>query len=202
MPNPRDTGGNVKVDFVWGPFPIQPDDDRGAHPLDMALDSHSIVDVGWSGYPQFLANDTDDIVDVVVPSFLGRDAAFVAATLTASGLIAGTATVSTTGALLANDLTVKSQDPVGGTVVNTGAAVNVVYYNYIAAVPNVVGMTEVAAEAALVAVGLTKGAVTTTATGANAGNTGKVKTQTPAAAATVDISEGSTDVDLLLYLSA
>ena len=85
-------------------------------------------------------------------------------------------------------------------MVNAGAAVNVVYYNYIAVVPNVVGMTEAAAEAALIAVGLIKGAVTTSGVGANAGNNGQVKTQTPAAAASVDISEGSTDVDLVLFL--
>ena len=199
MANARDTGGNVAVDFVWGNMPLQPDDDRGADVLDPTLDNHNIADVGWSGYPAFLANDDNDVPNVVIPSFLGKTAAEATAMLGTYGLVAGTDTVSTTGAVLANDLTVKSQTPVGGTVVDEGEAVDLVFYNYIAAVPNVVGMTEAAATAALVAVGLTKGAVTTTATGANVGNDGTVKTQTPAAAATVDISEGSTDVDLLLY---
>lgn len=63
-------------------------------------------------------------------------------------------------------------------------------------VPNVVGMLEAAAEAALVAADLVKGAVTTTATGANGGNDLQVKTQTPAAGTVVN--EGAS-VALLKY---
>lgn len=63
-------------------------------------------------------------------------------------------------------------------------------------VPNVVGMLEAAAEAALVAADLVKGAVTTTATGANVGNDLQVKTQTPAAGTVVN--EGAS-VALLKY---
>ena len=57
-----------------------------------------------------------------------------------------------------------------------------------AIVPNVVGMTEAAATTALTTVGLVKGAVTTAnnAAGATSGNTGKIKTQTPAAGTTVN----------------
>lgn len=57
------------------------------------------------------------------------------------------------------------------------------------AVPNVVGLTESAANTALVAAGLVKGAVTTAnnAAGATSGNDGKVKTQTPAAATVVNV---------------
>lgn len=56
------------------------------------------------------------------------------------------------------------------------------------AVPNVVGQTESAANTALVAAGLVKGAVTTAdnAAGATSGNDGKVKTQTPAAGTVVN----------------
>lgn len=57
-----------------------------------------------------------------------------------------------------------------------------------ATVPNVVGLTESAANTALVAAGLVKGAVTTAnnAAGATALNDGLVKTQTPAAATVVN----------------
>ena len=55
------------------------------------------------------------------------------------------------------------------------------------AVPNVVGMLEAAATSALTTAGLVKGAVTTTGVGATTSNDGKVKTQTPAAATTVNV---------------
>jgi len=57
-----------------------------------------------------------------------------------------------------------------------------------ATVPNVVGLSESAANTALVAAGLVKGAVTTAnnAAGATALNDGLVKTQTPAAATVVN----------------
>lgn len=64
MTNPRDTGRydattdtwvdtNVRIDFAWGNFPIQPNDDRGAATLDPALDNHEIVTEGLNGYPSF-----------------------------------------------------------------------------------------------------------------------------------------------------
>ena len=65
-------------------------------------------------------------------------------------------------------------------------------------VPNVVGMLEAAAESALTAAGLVKGAVTTTAVGADVDNTLKVKTQTPAAATVVNTGAS---VALLKYLN-
>jgi hypothetical protein len=73
-----DTSGNQKVDFVWGNFPMQPNDDRtdggttvvvaadadqnydwsgySVYPsgrLDAALDNHAIVEAGWAGYPGY-----------------------------------------------------------------------------------------------------------------------------------------------------
>lgn len=57
-----------------------------------------------------------------------------------------------------------------------------------ATVPNVVGLSESAANTALVAAGLIKGAVTTAdnAAGATSGNDGQVKTQTPASGTVVN----------------
>lgn len=72
-----DTGGNVKVDYVWGNFPMQPNDVRteeaagnfggstgdyawsattkvaGAR-LDAALDNHANAEAGWAGYPGYV----------------------------------------------------------------------------------------------------------------------------------------------------
>ena len=83
-----DTGGNVKVDYVWGNFPMQPNDIRtetaasniggstgdygwaattavtGAR-LDAALDSHAIAEAGWSGYPDFTAGTGNYIITAV-----------------------------------------------------------------------------------------------------------------------------------------
>jgi len=72
-----DTSGQQAVDFVWGPFPMQPNDDRAAAVtpaniggstgdyawsattrvaagrLDAALDNHANAEAGWAGYPAF-----------------------------------------------------------------------------------------------------------------------------------------------------
>ena len=72
-----DSSGQQAVDFVWGNFPMQPNDDRAAavtpaniggstgdyswaattrvaaDRLDAALDNHANAEAGWSGYPAF-----------------------------------------------------------------------------------------------------------------------------------------------------
>lgn len=72
-----DTSGNQKVDFVWGNFPMQPNDDRAgtvtntggstgdygwaqttkvaSDRLNAALDNHANAEAGWAGYPNFVA---------------------------------------------------------------------------------------------------------------------------------------------------
>ena len=40
-----DDSGNVRVDFVWGNVPMQPNDDR----QDMQTHSAGSENVGWSG---------------------------------------------------------------------------------------------------------------------------------------------------------
>ena len=72
-----DSSGQQAVDFVWGNFPMQPNDDRAATVtntggstgdygwaqttlvasarLDAALDNHANAEAGWSGYPTFTA---------------------------------------------------------------------------------------------------------------------------------------------------
>jgi hypothetical protein len=78
--NNLDSAGNVAVDFVWGNFPIQPNDLRTAGTptatvtvngaqnygwtttstvnsalLNYAYDSHAIAEANWSGHPSFTA---------------------------------------------------------------------------------------------------------------------------------------------------
>ena len=74
--------GNVVVDFVWGNFPMQPNDVRaenGGGLLDYTLDSHNIVEDGWNGYPLYTPNSagsqTSGTDYITVPNVLGAVAA-------------------------------------------------------------------------------------------------------------------------------
>lgn len=74
----RDSGGNVQVDFVWGNFPLQPDDDRGENTLDPTLDNHVIATTGWANFPGFIPNyagDGDTGFEVVIPDVLRKTVA-------------------------------------------------------------------------------------------------------------------------------
>jgi len=79
-----DSSGQQAVDFVWGNFPMQPNDDRAATisntggstgdygwaqttlvasaRLNAALDNHVNVESGWSGYPNFLSAEGNYLV--------------------------------------------------------------------------------------------------------------------------------------------
>lgn len=85
----RDSGGNVQVDFVWGNFPLQPDDDRGENTLDPTLDNHSIATTGWANFPGFIANyegDGDTGFEVVIPDVLRKTVAEATSLLEAVNL--------------------------------------------------------------------------------------------------------------------
>jgi hypothetical protein len=92
-----DTAGNVQVDFVWGNFPGQPNDQRtantdtatvgvggdpvtnGSKRLVPRLDNHDRILGGWNGYPGYLPNDKGEFTGsaynytpyIVVPNVLG-----------------------------------------------------------------------------------------------------------------------------------
>ena len=94
-----DTSGQQAVDFVWGPFPMQPNNDRAAaitpanigggagdyswsattrvasDRLDPALSNHAVAEAAYAGYPGFTGNDDGAYVSgvayIVVPSVLG-----------------------------------------------------------------------------------------------------------------------------------
>jgi hypothetical protein len=89
--NLLDDAGNVAIDFVWGNFPMQPNDvrpdnvgatlsdtvyTRVAGRLDPALDNHIIALSGWNGFPQYAPNTAGEDVAgptdyVLVPSVIG-----------------------------------------------------------------------------------------------------------------------------------
>jgi hypothetical protein len=101
-----DDRGNVVVDFVWGSFPLQPNDDRAdANLLDYTLDSHIIADSGWGGYPLFTANSAGSDVAgptdyITVPNVLGKTTADAIDALTDAGFTtaASVSTVTTAAA--------------------------------------------------------------------------------------------------------
>ena len=109
-----DSAGNVAVDFVWGNFPLQPNDvrrDNGGSNLNYALDSHNIAEDGWNGYPQYTPNTTGSqsggVDYVTVPNVLGQLTADATDTLLDSTLVASVQSAFTpaiTGASLTSNV--------------------------------------------------------------------------------------------------
>ena len=112
--NLLDSAGEVAIDFVWGNFPIQPNDARPdaasatlsesvttrvAGRLAPALDNHIIALSGWGGYPQFTANSAgEDVVGatdyVLVPNVLGLTTALATDAMKDASLVPTTATAA------------------------------------------------------------------------------------------------------------
>jgi hypothetical protein len=101
--NLLDTAGEVAIDFVWGNFPMQPNDarpDTTAGRLDPALDNHIIALSGWGGYPQFTANSAGEDVAgptdyVLVPEVRGFTTALAVDAMKDASLTVTTATAAT-----------------------------------------------------------------------------------------------------------
>ena len=97
--NLLDTAGEVAIDFVWGNFPIQPNDarpDATANRLDPALDNHIIALSGWNGFPLYNPNTAgEDVVGatdyVLVPSVLGLTTALATDAMKDASLVVTTA---------------------------------------------------------------------------------------------------------------
>jgi hypothetical protein len=95
-----DDAGNVAVDFVWGNFPLQPNDDReenGGELLDATLDNHSIAYEGWNGYPLYTPNTegAEGAGYIVVPSVIGSTTAVATNLLEDAGLVVTVGTAAT-----------------------------------------------------------------------------------------------------------
>jgi len=113
--NLLDTSGEVAVDFVWGNFPIQPNDvrpnaasatlsttvtTRVAGRLDPAADNHIIALSGWNGFPQYSPNTAGEDVAgatdyVLVPSVLGLTTALAVDAMKDASLTVTTAAAAT-----------------------------------------------------------------------------------------------------------
>ena len=156
-----DTSGNVAVDYVWGNFPMQPDDARSGDGNATVVSAANASDnVGWSGYSVI---DSPALTKTAISKTLNQ------------GI---TQSVPNNHSVALNNW--------NGFPDYTPAAP---YLDTVdqAAIPNVVNLLESAATTALTSAGFVKGAVTTTADGATVENDGKVKTQTPAAATVANL---------------
>lgn len=156
-----DTSGNIKVDFVWGNLPMQPDTERtGDGNATVIVANNATQNKQWSGYSKKASPAlTKTAIDVTLSGGL-------------------TSSVGNNHSVAVNNWNgYPDYTPEAPYLDTTDQA----------ALPNVVGLSESAANSALVAAGFVKGAVTTTATGATAENDGLVKTQTPAAATVANL---------------
>jgi hypothetical protein len=110
--NLLDSAGEVAIDFVWGNFPMQPNDarpDTTAGRLDPALDNHIIALSGWNGYPQYNPNTAGEDVAgatdyVLVPSVLGLTTALATDAMKDASLVSTTATAATNAAKSITDI--------------------------------------------------------------------------------------------------
>lgn len=116
--NLLDDAGNVAIDFVWGNFPIQPNDARPdaasatlsttvttrvAGRLDPAADNHIIALSGWNGYPLYspgsYGEDVAGATDyVLVPNVIGLTTALATDAMKDASLVPTTATAATNAA--------------------------------------------------------------------------------------------------------
>jgi hypothetical protein len=187
-----DDAGNVAVDFVWGNFPLQPNDDReenGGGLLDATLDNHSIAYEGWNGYPLYTPNTAgaEGAGYIVVPSVIGQTTANATDILEDAGLVvtvgsAASQTAKTVTAIsrTAGETTISATAtshgfPVGATITisNTGSAAANGTYTVLTAASG----TFTARGTATTVLALTE------ITGSAVGATGTVKTQSVAAGA-------------------
>jgi len=156
-----DTSGNIKVDFVWGNLPMQPDTERtGDGNATVIVANNATQNKQWSGYSKKASPAlTKTAIDVTLSGGL-------------------TSSVGNNHSVALNNWNgYPDYTPEAPYLDTTDQA----------ALPNVVGLSESAANSALVAAGFVKGAVTTPATGATAETDGLVKTQTPAAATVANL---------------
>jgi hypothetical protein len=203
--NLLDTAGNVAVDFVWGNFPLQPNDVReenGGDLLDPDLDNHVIAYEGWNGYPLYSRPGLAGLEGagyIVVPSVIGLTTAVATNVLEDDGLVvtvgsaaAQTAKVVTAVSRTAGSTTVSVSAvghafPVGATVVlsNTGSSAANGTYTVLTAATD----TFTASGTATTVLALTE------ITGAAVGATGTIKTQSVAAGANeVEVGDAITIV--------
>jgi len=142
------------------------------------------------------ANGFEDALNAA-PDVAGLSQAAAESAIVTAGLVVGTVTTASSNSVAAGD--VISQSPTAGTIVAACSAVNLVVSLGAALIPtpDVVGLSQAAAESAIVTAGLVVGTVTTA--NSNSVAAGNVISQSPSAG--TDVSAGSS-VNLVVSLGA
>jgi hypothetical protein len=203
--NLLDDSGEVAIDFVWGNFPIQPNDARPnttAERLDPALDNHIIALSGWGGYPQFTANSAGEDVAgstdyILTPNVLGLTTALATDALKDASF--ATVTVATAATNAAGSITDIDRTAGSTTVELTGVGFTAAYpvgtKITVASTGTVDGTWTVTGNTSTNKIRFTSNASTvlTSGTGSIIGVAGTIKTQSIAAGQN-NIVPGSTIV--------
>ncbi|MDD5063133.1 MAG: PASTA domain-containing protein [Phycisphaerae bacterium] len=129
-----------------------------------------------------------------MPNLIGEDKDDVDAILAAAGFPAGNGTGVNSCETLDEVL---SQDQTAGTEIDCATVVNYTYSLYQTVVPDVIGMTQAAAEAAITAAGLTVGTITEGDGGAT--TIGNVYAQSPTDGGTVVACGTTVDISVAAY---
>jgi hypothetical protein len=148
--NLLDSSGNVFVDYVWGNFAPQPNDERADNTptitatanadqnkqwtsyskidsarLNPALGNHADIESDWSGFPSFTANSvgkkSGGVYYIQVPSVLGLTTALALDALKDSGYEAANITTATAATNAASTITAVTRTGTAAQVNSTGA---------------------------------------------------------------------------------
>jgi len=145
-----DSSGNVAVDYVWGNFPAQPNDDRAdgtptattaydasqnkqwttkttiaSARLNPALGNHADIETEWSGFPSFTANSvgkkSGGVYYISVPNVLGLTTALALDALKDAGYEAANITTATAATNAVSTITAVARTGTTATITSTGA---------------------------------------------------------------------------------
>ena len=143
---------------------------------------------------------TIDVYDfrTAVPNIVGQTETQALTTLTSSGFNSRSSSLTTSGATVSNNLKVGTQSPTAGTQTNPANSVTFTIFNFLTAVPNVVGQTLDNAITTLGNLGFLTVSTTLDEAGATEENVGKVKSQTPVNSATT-FNPANTSVNLTIF---
>lgn len=146
-----DSSGNVAVDYVWGNFAPQPNDDRAdgtpaatitvggdqnvqwtlkstvdSARLNPALGNHSDIETAWSGFPDFIANTAGEklsgVYYISVPNVLGLTTALALDALKDGGYEAANITTATAATNAAVTVTAAARTAGSATTTITAAS--------------------------------------------------------------------------------
>ena len=208
--NLLDTAGEVAIDFVYGNFPIQPNDvrpdaasatlsttvtTRVEGRLDPALDNHINALSGWNGYPQYSPNTAgEDVVGatdyVLVPEVRGFTTALAVDAMKDASLTVTTAAGATN---TASTITAVARTGTTATITSSGAGAKYPVSTKVTVASLVSPDTDLNGTWTVTAVGTNTVSFTTTTSGTLStsgltvagltGATGTIKTQSLAAGA-------------------